>query len=60
MIKKIITKHPLRASGKDDLQYWLGRPPAERVAAVDYLRKQHYGSSTRLQRTARVIQRAQG
>lgn len=60
MIKKIIAKHPLRASGKDDLKYWLSRPHEERVAAVDFLRKQHYGSSARLQRTARVIQRSQG
>jgi hypothetical protein len=44
-------------SARVDLSYWLSRPAAERVAAVDYLRKQYYGSTERLQRVARVIQR---
>ena len=43
-----------------DLKYWLSRPPEERVAAVDYLRRQFNGTATRLQRTARVIERARG
>ncbi len=41
----------------DDLTYWLSKPPEERVAAVDYLRRQFHGSSARLQRVARVIHR---
>jgi hypothetical protein len=44
-------------SARADLSYWLSRPAAERVATVDYLRKQYYGSTERLQRVARVIQR---
>jgi hypothetical protein len=61
MIQKTATKISLKESsnGIRDLAYWLSRPPDERVAAVDYLRRQLHGSSTRLQRSARVIQRTQ-
>lgn len=41
----------------DDLKYWLSKSPEERVEAVEYLRKQVHGSSARLQRVARVVQR---
>ncbi len=60
IIKKVVRKSNLRdlQSAKENLAYWLGRPAEERVAAVDYLREQYYGSSERLQRIARVIQRA--
>ena len=57
MIKKVIQRHDL-GSQSGDLKYWLSRPPAERVAAVDFLRKQQIGNSERLQRTARVVERA--
>jgi hypothetical protein len=62
MIKKVVVKRSLQDPHliQSDLEYWLRRPPEERVAAVDYLRRQLYGSATRLQRTARVIERAQG
>ncbi|MCP4642415.1 MAG: hypothetical protein GY851_18365 [bacterium] len=43
------------SSAADDLAYWLSRPPEERVAAVEFLRRQHYGTLPRLQRTVRVI-----
>jgi hypothetical protein len=61
MIKKVVTKRNLKdsSSTKEDLAYWRSRPPEERVAAVDYLRRQFYGSTNRLQRFARVIQRTQ-
>ena len=60
MNKKIVKKSNLYnpKSTEKDLLYWLGRPAEERVATVDYLRKQYYGSTERLQRIARVIQRA--
>jgi hypothetical protein len=60
MIKKVIRKTKLQnmQSAKEDLSYWLSQPEEERVATVDYLRKQYYGSAERLQRVARVIQRA--
>ena len=60
MIQKVIAKHALNdpEAAKVDLLHWLSKPAQERVEAVDFLRKQHYGSTARLQRTARVIQRA--
>ena len=62
MIEKVATKRYLRDFDevKENLVYWLSRPPEERVAAVEYLRRQFNGSSARLQRSARVIQRSQG
>jgi len=61
MIKRVVKRKSLRdsASLKDDLEYWLSKPPEERVAAVDYLRGQYHGSTTRLQKSARTIQRTQ-
>ena len=44
---------------RQNLEYWLSRPPEERLAAVDTLRRQYYGDSQRLQRVVRVIQQAQ-
>ena len=60
MIQKVVNKRDLRnfSSIKEDLSYWLTKTPEERVAAVDYLRKQHHGSTERLQRFARVIKRS--
>ena len=61
MIKKIVNKQSLeeyrKYSIKNDLNYWLSKTPSERIAAVDYLRKQYHGNTIRLQRTVRVIQR---
>jgi len=61
MIEKVVKKRNLStySSIKEDLAYWLSKTPDERVMAVDYLRGQYHGSATRLQRSARVIQRAQ-
>jgi hypothetical protein len=60
MIKKVIRKKNLHNldTAREDLSYWLNRPAEERVATIDYLRKQYYGSTGRLQRVAHVIQRA--
>jgi hypothetical protein len=60
MIKKVVRKGNLHGlqSAQQDLSYWLSRPAKERVSTVDYLRKQVYGSTERLQRVARVIKRA--
>jgi hypothetical protein len=60
MIQKTVTKRGIREpSSQQDLAYWLSKTPEERVAAVDYLRQQYYGSTARLQRVARVVQRTQ-
>ena len=44
------------SSIEEDLAYWLSKPPEERVAAVDILRRQYNGNTARLQRSARIIQ----
>jgi hypothetical protein len=61
MIQKTVNKHDLRevSTAREDLAYWLSKAPEERIAAVDTLRRQYDGSSARLQRVARVIQRPQ-
>jgi hypothetical protein len=58
-LQRIVKKTPL-AEGTDqaDLDYWLSLPPSKRVEAVELLRKNHYGSSVRLQRTVRVAKLA--
>jgi hypothetical protein len=60
MIKKVITKSNFKdsASIKADLEYWLSKTPEERVATVDYLRRQYNERGERLQRSVRVIQRS--
>ena len=59
MIEKIVTKRNLHefSEVEENLAFWLKKTPEERVAAVEQLRRQHHGSSARLQRCARVIQR---
>ena len=51
-IEKIVVKGTLAdsAGARRDFEYWSGKTPVERVAAVEFLRRQYYGSATRLQR----------
>jgi len=62
MIRKVVNKLTLKNSSsvKRELAYWLSKTADERIAAVEYLRRQEDGSSERLQRTVSVIQRTQG
>ena len=57
MISKTVAIRPMNSRQQilDDLRYWRSKEPEERVAAVDFLRTQYYGSTGRLQRTARVV-----
>lgn len=59
MIEKVVIKRSLhdRSAEKEDLEYWLSRPPGERMAAVESLRRHFYGNLPRLQRVVRVLQR---
>ncbi len=58
MIQKVITKRKLDDSSiLDDLAYWLKRSPEERISVVESLRRQYYGSSGRLQRIFRIVER---
>jgi hypothetical protein len=58
MLEKVAKKLDLRndSSIKEDLAYWLSKTPKDRIAAIEFLRRQYHGSSARLQRSARVIQ----
>jgi len=60
MIKKVMRKRSLQdfSEIKENLAYWLSKTPDERIAEVDRLRRQYHGSSTRLQRSARIVQRS--
>jgi hypothetical protein len=62
MDRKTVQKHDMNnfSEIRQNLEYWLSRPPEERLAAVDALRREYYGDSQRLQRVVRVIQQAQG
>jgi hypothetical protein len=56
MIKRVVVKKKLGDSSiKSDLEYWMSRPPMERIEAVELLRRQYYGNTARLQRTVRII-----
>ena len=58
--KKIVKKMKLGdESARNDLAYWNSRPVEERIAAVETLRREYYGSSARLQRNARVVKSPQ-
>jgi hypothetical protein len=62
MIEKVMKKADLSGFSeiKENLRYWLSRSPEERVSAVEILRRREHGSTARLQRVARVIERPCG
>jgi len=55
VIAKVVKKGSQQDLSKPDkdLEYWLSRPPEERIAAVELLRKQHYGSSHKLEKVVK-------
>ena len=60
MIQKTVTIRDLhQSSAQHDLTFWRNRDASERISAVESLRRQTHGSSTRLQRTVCIIQQAQ-
>jgi hypothetical protein len=60
MIEKVVHKARLSEHNeqKQNLEYWLSRPPEERVDHVEYLRRMYYGDLPRLQRVYRIIKRS--
>ncbi len=60
VIEKVVRKLRLGDASpeREDLAYWLSRPPEERVAEVERLRREWYGRLPRLQRLARVAQQS--
>jgi hypothetical protein len=61
MIQKVVKRSNLKkfSEVKNNLAYWLSKTAEMRVAAVERLRRQQNGGSARLQRSARIVQRAQ-
>ena len=61
MIKNVIKKGNWdeNLQKEADLTYWLTRSPQERIETVEILRRQYDGSTARLQRIAKVVQRTQ-
>jgi hypothetical protein len=62
MIRKNLQKHKMSEHDeiRQNLEYWLSRPPEERLEAIEILRRQVYGEDTpRLQRVVRIIKRSQ-
>lgn len=59
MIEKVMKKGSLGETQdpSQDLAYWLSKTPEERIAAVDHLRRQYYGTGARLQRVVKIIKR---
>jgi hypothetical protein len=59
-MEKIVKKMPMDGvqEMRDNLAYWLSRPPDDRVAEVFRLREMVCGNTQRLQRVARVIKRS--
>lgn len=59
MIRKTVQKHPMDKDFelKQNLEYWLSRPPEERIEAVEILRKQFYGDKypSRIQKVVRIV-----
>jgi hypothetical protein len=62
LMEKVIQIKPLHDpdSAQGNVEYWLARPAAERIAAVELLRNQYYGTLPRLQRVARVVEQKRG
>ena len=61
MIEKVVTKRSWQDFNEieENLAYWISKTPEERISEVERLRRQYHGSSARLQRFARIVQRSQ-
>ncbi len=59
MIKKVIKKGNWNDDfyKEADLTYWLTKSSQERVETVEILKRQYDGSTARLQRIVRIVQR---
>jgi hypothetical protein len=61
MIRKTVQKHKMSEYNeiRQNLEYWLSRPPEERIEAIEILRRQFYGDKypEHIQKFGRVIKR---
>ena len=57
MIEKVVTKRKLDevSQRQADLEYWLSRPPEERIQAVFKLRKMFNADDGRIRRVCKVV-----
>lgn len=62
MIQKVFRIRPLGdpSAEREDMEYWLSRPPGERMEELENLRRHFYGDLPRIQKVARVIKLKQG
>lgn len=61
MIEKTVNIKNLKnfSEIRENFQYWQTKTAQERISAMEILRRQQIGSTARLQRTVRIIQRAE-
>lgn len=61
MIRKVVQVRRIdhHSEIRQNLEYWLSRPPEERLAAVDQLRRRLYGDLPRIQRVVRAVRWAE-
>jgi hypothetical protein len=59
MIQKVVHKAKLQEYNeiRQNLEYWLSRTPEERVAAVEFYRRQVYGDIPPIQKVVHIIKR---
>ena len=55
-----VTTSAAHATGEGSRRYLQSRTPAERLAAVEFLRRQHGGTGARLRRVLRLVDRTRG
>ena len=60
MISKVIHNGNLHAEsdGSRDRAFWMKKPPKERIAAVETLRRQYHGNTGRLRRTVQIFKQS--
>jgi hypothetical protein len=63
MIDRVVAKYGLHEQ-PSDVAYWLSKSPEERIAAVEFLRRQVIGESnvagSKIQRVCSIITRERG
>ncbi len=50
----IIKKHIKDCKPTDNYNWWITKTPEERISAVEILRRQMYGNTSRLQRVIKI------
>ncbi len=53
-----VKKNIKDCSPTDNYKWWITKTPEERISAVEILRRQIYGNTSRLQRVVTIIKRS--